>query len=190
MEAEEVRDSLLHVAGRPRPDARRSRHRLRAGPDLAQAEPLLHPPRRGPDAVPRAVRRPRCLRRLPTDDLGGAPAGARPGQQRAAPRPQPKSWPRGCGPRWREASGEDRTACEAFLTAAFEQVLTRPPSPRERELQRSLPRKAGWLARTDCRDGSPRHGPRRRSPGAGASRPDPRPVQPQRLHHDPLNRGA
>ena len=50
---------------RARPDPRRPRHRLHPGPDLAPAEPLLHPPRRGPDAVPRAVRRPRRLRRLP-----------------------------------------------------------------------------------------------------------------------------
>jgi hypothetical protein len=35
----------------------------------------------------------------------------------------------------KEASGNDRTGrAQAFLTAAFEQVLTRPPSPRERDL--------------------------------------------------------
>ena len=49
----------------------------------------------------------------------------------------------------KEVAGNDKTVrAQAFVTAAFEQVLTRLPSPRERELSESfLAKQAGLLGK-------------------------------------------
>ena len=61
LEAEEVRDSLLHAAGGSRSSDGRPGHRLLPGASFNPAEPLFHASRRGQDAVPRTVRRSRRL---------------------------------------------------------------------------------------------------------------------------------
>ena len=48
-----------------------------------------------------------------------------------------------------EACDGDRDRHEAFLTSAFEQILTRPPSPREREICRAFLEKQAALTRRE-----------------------------------------
>ena len=120
MEAEVVRDSLLRVAGELDLDVGGPDIDHRPGPHLAAAEPLLHPPRRGADAVPRALRRPRPLRRLPPDDLGvPQQALALTNSELAPGRLQPRAG--------RGSSAGDDGRTEAFVPRRpFEQVLGRP----------------------------------------------------------------
>jgi hypothetical protein len=89
LEAEEVRDALLHVAG--------ALDETLGGPDIDFAQGLTSH-RRSLYFTHHAEARmtflelfdaPDGLRRLQPDDLGGPPAGARPGQQRDAPRAEP-----------------------------------------------------------------------------------------------------
>ena len=159
MEAEVVRDSLLHLAGAARPDAV-------GGPDIDLAKGLTSRRRSlyfthhgearmpflelfdAPDACD-AYRRttsvvPQQALALVNNELlldlsqrAGRPALVRDGGRR------------------RRRDRRD----EAFITAAFEQILTRPPSPRERALSREfLASRPG-----SCLLGIRRDGTRRRS---------------------------
>jgi hypothetical protein len=147
MEAEEVRDSLLHVAGGLDP--------ARGGPDIDSAQGLTsrrrslyfshHAEARmpflemfdAPDACD-AYRRTTSV--VPQQALALVNNGLLIDLSRElAARLWAESGAIGVGERGREG---------AFLTAAFEQVLTRPPSPRERELAAGfLERQAALLGR-------------------------------------------
>ena len=72
---------------------------------------------------------------------------------------------------WSERGGGSGTvATEAFVTAAFEQVLSRPPSPRERALSVGIPRAAGRACSSGLGPDSPAPAPATtRRPGRAAT---------------------
>ncbi len=147
LEAEEVRDALLHVAG--------GLDETLGGPDIDLAQGLTS--------------RRRSLyfthhgeARMPFLELFDAPDACDAYRRTTSVVPQQAlalvnnglvldlSW--GLSERlWSEAkaAGDDEPGCtESFLTAAFEQVLARPPSPRERELSEAfLARQVSLLER-------------------------------------------
>ena len=146
---------------------RRSRHSLRSRADVVPAEPLLHPPRRGPDAVPRTVRRPRRLRCLHAHRVGRPPAGAGVDQQPARsflePQPRDATRPRG-----------ERRQCL-----------------RDRGV-RASPRPIAIAARARgvmCLPRSPNREPDDRGGRAFAGGPRPGALQPQRFLDRTLSRG-
>jgi hypothetical protein len=58
---------------------------------------------------------------------------------------------------WSEAEASGSLGTQAFLTAAFDQILTRPPSPRERELSEAfLAKQASLLKQAGDRDATAR----------------------------------
>jgi Protein of unknown function (DUF1553)/Protein of unknown function (DUF1549)/Planctomycete cytochrome C len=147
LEAEEVRDALLHVAG--------GLDETLGGPDIDFAQGLTS--------------RRRSLyfthhgeARMPFLELFDAPDACDAYRRTTSVVPQQAlslvnnglvlDLSRGLSEQlWSEASAarDDEPGCtESFLTAAFEQVLARPPSPRERELSKAfLARQAILLER-------------------------------------------
>ena len=115
LEAEVVRDSLLAVAGELDLTTGGPEIPQDQGLDLAPAQPLLRPPRRGANGVPRNLRRRQPVRRLPPDDLRPAAAGPRAHQQRTGACGSAAYWRRSFRPanRTRRSCGPRSSRCWA-----------------------------------------------------------------------------
>ncbi len=124
----------------PRLDHGRPRHRPSGRPDRPAAQPLLPARRREADGVPPDLRRRGRDRVLPPQGEHPAPAGPGAGQQRSVAAPGPPAGP----------DALDRKPAPipaSFVTAAFEQVLTRGPTELERvECLGFLGEEAEWTS--------------------------------------------
>ena len=124
-EAEVVRDCLFAVAGSLDSTMGGPDHRPRRRSDRPAAQPLFPARRREADGVPPDLRCRRRDRVLPPQGEHPAPASAGPGQQRSVAASGPPAGP--------DALRASRAPIPSgFVTAAFEQVLSRPPTEAER----------------------------------------------------------